>query len=92
MSQPPNRLPLLIEIGLLASRAITQEYIDRLALPDEVNQHRSADAHWEVIIDKLEDLIQMDHIDNSSILAGSEILNSHLTFRHWKNLAEKPDY
>ncbi|KPB98060.1 Uncharacterized protein AC503_2416 [Pseudomonas syringae pv. maculicola] len=45
----------------------------------------------------MEDLIQMDHIDNfypnnSSILAGSEILNSHLTFRHWKNLAEKPDY
>ncbi|GKQ48993.1 hypothetical protein [Pseudomonas syringae] len=96
MSQNPNRLPLLIEIGLLASRAITQEHIDHLVLPAEDSQHTSADAHWEAVIDKLEDLAQMDHIDNfypnnSPILAGSGILNSYWTLRHWKNLAETPD-
>ncbi|NVL62646.1 hypothetical protein E0I00_28315, partial [Pseudomonas syringae pv. actinidiae] len=59
MSQNPNRLPLLIEIGLLASRAITQEHIDHLVLPDEDSQHTSADAHWEAVIDKLEDLVRI---------------------------------
>ncbi|WP_231612921.1 hypothetical protein, partial [Pseudomonas syringae group genomosp. 3] len=41
-----------------------QEHIDHLVLPAEDSQHTSADAHWEAVIDKLEDLAQMDHIDN----------------------------
>lgn len=96
MSQNPNRLPLLIEIGLLASRALTQERIDHLVVASEITPHKSADAHWEAVIDKLEDLVLMDHIDNfnpshSPILAGSGLLNSYWTLRHWKELAEKPD-
>ncbi|WP_122417215.1 hypothetical protein [Pseudomonas viridiflava] len=96
MSPNPKRLPLLLDLGFLASRALTQEYLDHQVLPGETKPIPYALVYWDAVLDKLEDLARMDHEDNYTpasepILEGAGVFNSYGVLRHWIKLLDAED-
>lgn len=92
MSVNPKRLPLLLDIGLMAARAFVQERLDQQVLPGEAKPDPHAPDHWYSVLNKLEDLARMDHEDNYTpnsepILSGAGILVAYQIYRHWHEIS-----
>ncbi|KPX45238.1 MULTISPECIES: hypothetical protein [Pseudomonas syringae group genomosp. 2] len=96
MDSNTNRLTLRLELALLISKARTQDSFYQAVLNKDAPPDRFSSVYWEDVLDKLEDLALMDHVENftpdhSSYIEDAALLKSYWTLREWCGIDIYPD-
>ncbi|EGH04952.1 MULTISPECIES: hypothetical protein [Pseudomonas syringae group] len=96
MGSKTDRLTLRLELALLISKARSQDSIYQKTLSKDTPPDRFSSLYWEAVLDKLEDLALMDHVENftpdhSSYIEDTALLKSYWTLREWCGIDIYPD-
>ena len=96
MDSNTNRLTLRLELALLISKAHTQDSIYQQVLNKDTPPDRFSSLYWEDVLNKLEDLALLDHVENftpdhSSYIEDAALLRSYWTLREWCGIDIYPD-